>query len=150
MANEAENKGSLEQKEYKDWGVTLVSISKKLENIRRGDKIEIIINHSELGPIRLRRERDSFMSKHFPASVGICFVLIATALTFSFSDPTALQTHVILAMFSLGGGAFAAEIPGIINIDLNLGQQVVIGATGAAAIFVILFFFVPATLTPAP
>jgi hypothetical protein len=51
-------------------------------------------------------------------------------------------------MFSLGGGGFGGEIAGFINADLTLGQKLKITAGGAAAIFVLLYFFVPAG-TPA-
>jgi hypothetical protein len=85
------------------------------------------------------------MEKHFPAFIGIAFILIAVVLTFSFSSPNSLQIHVILAVLALGGGAFGTEISGMIKTDLKLGEKFVIGATGAAAIFVILYFAVPAS-----
>ena len=85
------------------------------------------------------------MKKHFPAFVGIFFVLIAIILAFSFPEPTPLQIRVILAVLSLGGGAFGTEISGMIKVNLSLGEKFVIGATGAAAIFVILYFAVPAS-----
>src|ERR1700724_905436 len=46
----------------------------------------------------------TFMSKHWPAIVGILFILLAVVLVFVFNKPTALQTHVILGMVALGGG----------------------------------------------
>lgn len=84
------------------------------------------------------------MEKHFPAIIGVLFILVATILAFTFSSPSALQTHVILAVFSLGGGAFGSEISGMIKADISLGSKLVVGATGAAAIFVVLYFAVPA------
>jgi hypothetical protein len=84
------------------------------------------------------------MEAHFPAYVGIFFIIVTIVLAFTFSSPTALQTHIILAVLSLGGGAFASEISGMIKVDLSLTQKFVIGATGAAAVFVILYFAVPA------
>jgi hypothetical protein len=85
------------------------------------------------------------MEKHFPAIIGVAFVLLAVVLAFSFGSPNPLQTHVILAVLSLGGGAFGTEISGIIKADITFGTQIVIGATGAAAIFAILYFVVPAS-----
>jgi hypothetical protein len=84
------------------------------------------------------------MEKHFPAVIGVVFILIATILAFAFSNPSALQTHIILAVFALGGGAFGSEISGMIKADISLGSKLVVGATGAAAIFVVLYFAVPA------
>ncbi len=87
--------------------------------------------------------RDFFM-KHFPAVVGIVFILIAVTLAFVFPEPNNLQRHLILAMFSLGGGGFGGEIAGFIKVDMTLKNKLEIAAGGAAAIFVLLFFFVPA------
>lgn len=101
---------------------------------RVGNVIEIVI----------AGEKGCFMKDHFPALIGIGFVLIAVVLAFAFPAPTPLQVHILLAVLSLGGGAFASEIPGLIRVDLTLGQKFVIGATGAMAIFVILYFAVPA------
>jgi len=84
------------------------------------------------------------MEKHFPAFAGIFFILIAIILAFVFSNPNPLQIHIILALFSLGGGAFGSEIPGLLNVNLTITSKFVIAATGAAAIFVILYFAVPA------
>jgi hypothetical protein len=84
------------------------------------------------------------MERHFPAVIGIFFVGISIILAFVFTNPNTLQTKIILAVLSLGGGAFGTEISGMIKVDLSLGSKFVIGATGAAAIFVILYFAVPA------
>ena len=80
------------------------------------------------GPILLAQNQDAwnfvfavdihpewreFPMKHFPAIVGIVFILIAVVLVFVFPGPSPLQTHVILAMFSLGGGGFGGEIAGL-------------------------------------
>jgi hypothetical protein len=86
----------------------------------------------------------SFVMKHFPALVGIVFILLALALVFTFQKPTPLQVHVLLALFALGGGGFGGEIAGFINADLTLSAKLKISAGGAAAIFVLLYFFVPA------
>lgn len=85
-----------------------------------------------------------FMREHFAGLVGIVFVLIATALIFVFSAANKAQLHVAFALFALGGGAFSGEFAKWIKVDLKIGAQVAISAVGAAAIFVILFFFIPA------
>jgi len=84
-----------------------------------------------------------FLMKHFPAIIGIFFILLAVSLAFVFTDPTELQHRLILAMFALGGGGFGGEIAGFINTDLTLGKKLRLSAGGAAAIFIVLFFFVP-------
>lgn len=85
-----------------------------------------------------------FAMKHFPALIGIFFILLAVVLAFVFQEPNTLQTRILLATFALGGGGFGGEIAGFINTDLTLGEKLKISAGGACAIFVILFFFVPA------
>jgi hypothetical protein len=85
-----------------------------------------------------------FLGRHGLAAVGIGFLVSAIALAFGYAHPTSVQTHMSLALFALGGGAFATELPGQVKADVNLGTKLVVGATGAAAIFVILYFAVPA------
>ncbi len=82
--------------------------------------------------------------RHLALVVGLVIFAVAIALAFIFSSPSKLQSRIILGAFSLGGGAIATEISGMIKVDLNLGTRLAIGATGAAAIFVILYFAVPA------
>jgi hypothetical protein len=85
-----------------------------------------------------------FAMKHFPAIIGIVFIVAAVVLVFAFSNPNPLQTHIVLALFALGGGGFGGEIAGFIKADIKFGQQLAISAGGAAAIFALLYFFVPA------
>jgi hypothetical protein len=84
------------------------------------------------------------MERHLPLIVGLAPFAVAAALAFTFGSPTPLQSRIILGIFSLGGGAIATEIGGMIKVDLNLGQKLVIGATSAIAIFVILYLVLPA------
>ena len=88
---------------------------------------------------------EPLIRKHFAALVGIMFVLIAIALAFTFSKPNVLQTRIILAVLSLGGGAFAQEIPGLLKVDMDFGKRLAISAAGALGIFVILYLVIPAT-----
>lgn len=85
-----------------------------------------------------------FFMKHFPAFVGIVFILLALALVFIFPNPQPLQKHLILAVFALGGGGFGGEIAGFLKADLTMSSKLTISAGGAAAIFVLLYFFFPA------
>jgi hypothetical protein len=101
-------------------------------------------------PVRLHPRWSYFAMKHFPGLVGIFFVLLAVALVFVFKDPTALQTRVLLGLFSLGGGGFGGEFARRLKADVTLGKQLVISAGGAAAIFVILYLAVPAGTTTIP
>jgi len=84
------------------------------------------------------------LKKHVPVIIGVGFILLSVVLAFVFGNPTPLQHRIILVVIALGGGAFGTEISGMLKADLKFGQKVAISATGAAAVFVILFFFVPA------
>ena len=94
--------------------------------------------------VNVSSEWKEIMERHLPLIVGLVPFLIAIFLAFVFGTPTPLQQRIILGAFSLGGGAIATEISGMIKVDLNLGQKLVIGATGALAIFVILYLVLPA------
>jgi hypothetical protein len=84
-----------------------------------------------------------FMEKHIALIVGLVLFAVGIALAFIFGAPTPLQTRIILGTFSLGGGAIATEISGMVKVDIKLGTALAIGATGALAIFVILYMVVP-------
>lgn len=90
------------------------------------------------------RVRSTFM-QHLPLIVGLGLLVLAVVLGFSVPDPTALQVRLILVVVSLAGGMIATEIPGMLKIDVTLGQKVAIGATGALGVFVLLYLVVPAT-----
>ena len=84
------------------------------------------------------------VERHLALIVGIVLFAVAITLAFVFGTPTPLQSRIILGTFSLGGGAIATEISGLIKVDLTLGTKLTIGATGALAIFVILYLVLPA------
>jgi len=85
-----------------------------------------------------------YMERHIALVVGLALIAVAIALAFVFGSPSPLQTRVILGTFSLAGGAIATEISGMIKVDMTLGSKLTIGATGALAVFVILYLVVPA------
>lgn len=84
-----------------------------------------------------------FMSLDIPLVAGVLLIAVVLALTFSFSAPNPLQTRLVIAVASLGGGLIATEIPGMLKLDISLGTKVVIAATGALAVFVVLYLLVP-------
>jgi hypothetical protein len=61
-------------------------------------------------------------------------------LAFVFQQPTPLQTKIIQALLALGFGGFATELTGFLKVDMNWGPRLVVGAGGALAVFVILWF----------
>jgi hypothetical protein len=84
------------------------------------------------------------MERHLALIVGLALIAVAIVLAFVFGTPTPLQTRIILGTFSLAGGAIATEISGMVKVDLTLGTRLTIGATGALAVFIILYLIVPA------
>jgi hypothetical protein len=48
---------------------------------------------------------------------------------------------------AIAAGGAATVMTGLINARIKLGTQLVIGATGAFAVFVIVYFVNPAVLT---
>ena len=124
------------------FGVSVTYGDKAMTRILAIDQKECIIVFNDL---HTRPSWRIILEKHFPAVVGILLLLLAVFLAFYFGNANVLQTRVILAIIALGGGAFAAEIQGILNVNINLGAKLVISAAGAAAVFVILYLVVPAT-----
>lgn len=91
----------------------------------------------------------TLMKEKTPLVVGLFLLAVALVLVFAFSAPTTLQARLILATASLAGGLIASEIPGMFKAQLSLGKRFGVGATGAAAVFVILYFAGPGNLSAA-
>jgi hypothetical protein len=87
-------------------------------------------------------------------SFGFGFVCVATILTIAvfIPSPTLFQQRVFLSVLALALGGVAAVISGILDVQLALGKQLFVGATGALAVFVLVYFYNPAIIaaTPAP
>lgn len=81
---------------------------------------------------------------YFAILAGACAMGICLILVFSFSNRDDIQNYMLVALFALGGGAFATALPGFLNVDLKWEQRITIAAGGSLAVFVVLFFFVPA------
>jgi hypothetical protein len=73
-------------------------------------------------------------------------ILIATILTLVvlIPHPSDRQFQVFCVVLALAAGGFASVLSGMLSVRLNLTKKVAIGATGALAVFVIVYFFVPA------
>jgi hypothetical protein len=73
---------------------------------------------------------------------GIVFLVVLLAIAFAVPNPTDFQYTVFRIVLALAAAAFAATIPGFIHVDMpNLAR-----ASGAIAVFVIVYFFSPAAL----
>ena len=73
---------------------------------------------------------------------GVVFVTVILVLAFVFPDPTPFQYLVVRVLLALATAAVATLLTGFINIEIpNL-----LKAGGAFAVFVVVFFYNPASL----
>jgi VIT1/CCC1 family predicted Fe2+/Mn2+ transporter len=75
---------------------------------------------------------------------GVIFIAVILTLVIFIPNPTPAQARVFSVVLALAAGGFASFLSGMLNVRLSLKSKVVIGATGALAVFVIVYFFVPA------
>jgi hypothetical protein len=75
---------------------------------------------------------------------GIVFLLLAVVLAISIPNPTSFQLRVFTGFFSIAVGAFSIKLTGMLSVRMTFGTKVLISATGALAVFVLIYFFVPA------
>jgi hypothetical protein len=77
---------------------------------------------------------------HLALWVGCGLVAVSVVLAFAFKEPNTLQTKIIQGLFALGLGGFATELSGFLKVDMKWGTRLVIGAGGALAVFIVLWF----------
>jgi hypothetical protein len=75
---------------------------------------------------------------------GVLFLVAILTLVIFIPNPTKAQAQVFSVILALAAGGFASVLSGMLNVRLTLTSKVAIGATGALAVFVIVYFFVPA------
>jgi VIT1/CCC1 family predicted Fe2+/Mn2+ transporter len=75
---------------------------------------------------------------------GVVFITVILVLVIFIPNPTKTQAHVFSVVLALAAGAFASVLSGMLNVRLKFGKRLAIGATGALAVFVIVYFFMPA------
>ena len=69
--------------------------------------------------------------------IGVLFVITLIVIAFTVECPTEFQNQIFKIVMALASGAFAAMIPGAININYNG----FVTASGAVAVFVMVSFF---------
>jgi VIT1/CCC1 family predicted Fe2+/Mn2+ transporter len=75
---------------------------------------------------------------------GALFVIGILALVVFIPNPTRTQYHFFAVVLALAAGGIATVMTGMIDVRASFGKKLAIGATGALAVFVIVFFFLPA------
>jgi hypothetical protein len=86
------------------------------------------------------------MDYKWPFFVGTGFLLIILAIAFFGDDPTPAQFMIYRIVIALAGAAFAVALSGTLSVNFPLFQRGEVKATAAFAVFVILYFFTPASL----
>jgi hypothetical protein len=79
---------------------------------------------------------------------GAVFLCVLLAVAIFVTRPTPLLVTVIKIIIALAAAGVAATIPGFISLEIAPSAEMVIRAGGAIAVFVLVFFFVPAGLIP--
>jgi hypothetical protein len=77
---------------------------------------------------------------------GVAFVVTLLIIAIRFPNPTPFQYKVFQTVLALAAAGVAAMVPGFIDINLKLSEEILIRAGGALAVFVIVFFLKPARL----
>ncbi len=83
------------------------------------------------------------------AIFGVCFISILLGFTVIFPEPTASQYATYKTVLALSAAGVGAILPGLIRIELPL-PTVAVRASGAIALFVVVFFFTPPAPQPLP
>jgi hypothetical protein len=74
---------------------------------------------------------------------GLAFLAAILTFAFAIPDPTTAQFFVFRTVLALAAAAFGAAVPGLLRVDITLSRKVTIQATGALAIFVVVYFLNP-------
>ena len=77
------------------------------------------------------------------SAIGVVTLAALIVLVFIIPDPTEAQWQIIRVALALGGGAFAAMLPGTISTNFPAG----VGAAGSLAVFAIIFYSVPSSFS---
>jgi hypothetical protein len=77
---------------------------------------------------------------------GLAFLILLLAIAVWISYPTSFQIFIFRVVLGLAAAAFGATIPGFLRIDLPLWGKGLISATGALALFVVIYMVNPPAL----
>lgn len=120
--------------EYKDEASQEVTLAQGV------DHWKFVFNNVEVPMPRGK----SFLEEHIAGVLGVGFLLISIGLAIVFPNAAGYQYRVFVATLAIAIAGVGAEIPGFLNVKLSFGKQLVITAAGAIAIFVLVYFYLPA------
>ncbi|MEM7183488.1 MAG: hypothetical protein AAF518_21450 [Spirochaetota bacterium] len=85
-------------------------------------------------------ERSGSWERIAAFAFGVVFLLLLLGVVLFFKHPTEFQKNIITIVLALAGAGVAAMLPGSLRITANNYVK----AGGAIAVFIIIYFFVPA------
>jgi hypothetical protein len=93
-------------------------------------------------------ERDIIMdaSKFLMIGAGITFISSLMAMGWFIPNPTIFQYEVFKLVASLSGAAFALGLTGLLDVKFPLFKKGSVKASGAFAVFCLIYFFSPAVI----
>jgi VIT1/CCC1 family predicted Fe2+/Mn2+ transporter len=77
---------------------------------------------------------------------GVAFLIAILTLAVFIPDPKPFQVRAFTTVMAIAAAGTATVMTGLINTQIKLGTQLVIGATGALAVFVIVYMVNPAVI----
>jgi len=87
-----------------------------------------------------------FIEKIIATAMGVIFVCFELALAIWFPTPTQFQYSIFRIVLALASAGFVSMTPGFIEVAISSKLR----AGGALAVFVIVFFYNPASLVVSP
>ena len=83
----------------------------------------------------------------FAFAFGVIFIVFLLVAIIFIPNPSPAQETIFRIVIALAAAGVGAMIPGVLDLDLKFWTQLAIRAGGALAIFVIVFFYNPATFS---
>jgi len=77
---------------------------------------------------------------------GVVFLAALLVISLIWDHPTQPQLRIQVSILALAAAGFATVVSGLLNVTMDFGRQLVIGASGALAVLVIFYFYNPAVL----
>jgi len=75
---------------------------------------------------------------------GSIFAAVLLLFVYFIPHPTNQQFEVVRIVLALAAGGVAAIVPGFLNLKIGNGANLALGAGGALAVFVVVYFYSPA------
>jgi hypothetical protein len=77
---------------------------------------------------------------------GVAFLIAILVIAIFIPEPKPFQVRTFTTVMAIAAAGAATVMTGLINTKITLGKQLAIGATGALAVFVIVYLVNPAVL----